>query len=164
MSGKTVEVGHTDAEGRLTLADALHYAQEQCEATMIVDLATLTGAVEEALGSYVTGVFGNQERFTRKVLKAARLAGETMHELPMPAIYREENKSPMADLTNDGSGPGAITAAWFLREFVNEGVEWIHADIGGTAFRTNANAHGIEPAGGTGVGVRTLAQLLLSFA
>ena len=160
MSGLTVEVGHTDAEGRLTLADAIHYAQEHLEATMIIDLATLTGAVEDALGAYVTGVFGNNERFTRKFIKASRDAGEAMHELPMPEIYRAENKGKMADLTNDGGGPGAIAAAWFLREFVGEGVEWVHADIAATAFRTDATASGIESIGGTGVGVRTLARFL----
>ena len=163
MSGKTVEVGHTDAEGRLTLADALHYAQEHCEATMIVDLATLTGAIEEALGVYVTGIFGNNDCLTRQVAKAAARAGEAVHELPMPDIYRAENKGKMADLTNDGGGPGSITAAWFLREFIKDGIEWVHADIAGTAFRTPGTAYGIEPAGGTGVGVRTLAHLIASF-
>lgn len=161
MSGKTVEIGHTDCEGRMTLADALHYAQENCEATMVVDLATLTGAVEEALGVHITGIFGNNERFTRKFLHASKRAGEMMHELPMPSIYRDENKSPMADLTNDGSGPGSIAAAWFLREFINEKVEWVHADIAGTAFRTASTTQGIEPIGGTGVGVRTLVHLLM---
>lgn len=160
MSGLTVEVGHTDAEGRLTLADAIHYAQEHCEATMIIDLATLTGAIEEALGAYVTGIFGNNERFTRKVLNASKRAGEAMHEMPLPEIYRDENKGKMADLTNDGGGPGAIAAAWFLREFVNDKVDWVHCDIAATAFRTDANAHGIECIGGTGIGVRTIAQLL----
>lgn len=160
MSGLTVEVEHTDAEGRLTLADAIAYAQTNCEATMIIDLATLTGAVEEALGIYVSGIFGNNGTFTRQVLKAAKCAGESMHELPMPDEYREENKGTMADLTNDGGGPGAIAAAWFLREFVNDKVSWVHADIAATAFRTKHQASGIESVGGTGVGVRTLANLL----
>ena len=83
-----------------------------------------------------------------------------MHELPMPDAYRAENKGNMADLTNDGGGPGAIAAAWFLREFVKEGVSWVHADIAATAFRTKDQADGIESVGGTGVGVRTLANLL----
>ena len=108
-------------------------------------------------------IFGNNDRFTRQVAKAAARAGEAVHELPMPDIYRAENKGKMADLTNDGGGPGSITAAWFLREFIKDGIEWVHADIAGTAFRTPGTAYGIEPAGGTGVGVRTLAHLIASF-
>lgn len=163
MSGLTVEVGHTDCEGRLTLMDAIHYAQTKLGATRVIDLATLTGAIEEALGAYVTGIFGNDPRFTGTFADAADRAGEDMCALPMPDIYRDGNKSNMADLTNDGTGPGAIIAAWFLREFIQEGVTWIHADIAGTAFRTDAQASGIEAVGGTGVGVRTLAQFLRSY-
>ncbi|MBZ0186683.1 MAG: leucyl aminopeptidase, partial [Candidatus Obscuribacterales bacterium] len=163
MSGLTVEVGHTDCEGRLTLMDAIHYAQTKLGATKVVDLATLTGAIEEALGVYVTGVFGNDDRFSRKFIEAADRAGEDMYLLPMPDVYRDGNKTSMADLTNDGAGPGAIIAAWFLREFVKEGVSWIHCDIAGTAFHTEATAFGIEAVGGTGAGVRALAQLLRSY-
>jgi leucyl aminopeptidase len=162
MNGTTVEVGHTDCEGRLTLADALHYVQTKSEANIVIDLATLTGAVEEALGSHVTGIFGNDERFTREFLRSAERAGEAMHELPLDEVYRDGNKSTMADLTNDGAGPGAIIAAWFLREFVQEGVKWVHADIAGTAFRTEE--HGVDPEGATGVGVRTLGHLLRQYA
>ncbi len=160
MSGLTIEVGHTDAEGRLTLADALHYVQEKCGAKRVIDLATLTGDVETALGVYTTGIFGNDERFTRLYLKAAKAAGEPAHELPLDEMYRDENKGDFADLTNDGAGPGHTIAAWFLFEFIKDGVSWIHADIAGTAFRTPSNAFGVEPKGGTGVGVRTLAHLL----
>lgn len=160
MSGLTIEVGHTDAEGRLTLADALHYMQEKCGAKRIIDLATLTGDIETAVGVYTTGIFGNDERFTRLYKRAAETAGEPVHELPLDEAYRDENKGQFADLTNDGSGPGHIIAAWFLREFIKDGVSWIHADIAGTAFRTPATAYGIEAQGGTGVGVRTLAHML----
>jgi len=160
MSGLTIEVGHTDAEGRLTLADALHYMQEKCGAKRIIDLATLTGDIETAVGIYTTGIFGNDDRFTRLYKRASEVAGEPVHELPLDEAYRDENKGQFADLTNDGSGPGHIIAAWFLREFVKDGVSWIHADIAGTAFRTAATAYGIEAAGGTGVGVRTIAHLL----
>lgn len=161
MSGLTVEVGHTDAEGRLTLADALHYVQHVSKATEIVDLATLTGSVDEALGGLVSGVFANNKRLVSRFLKSATLAGEPMHELPLPAEYRDGNKSQMADLTNDGEGPGAIIAAWFLCEFVEKGVPWVHVDIASTSFRRYA--HGVDPQGGTGVGVRTLARLLMSY-
>jgi leucyl aminopeptidase len=161
MSGLTVEVQDTDAEGRLTLADALHYVQARGGATKVVDLATLTGSVEEALGNYVSGVFGNDPKFTREFLSCANRAGEEMWELPLPEQYRENNKSTMADLTNDGSGPGAIAAAWFLREFVQDGVSWVHADIAGTSYRTEAI--GVDPEGATGVGVRTLLELLYQY-
>lgn len=162
MSGLTVEVEHTDCEGRLTLADALHYVQEHGQATRVIDLATLTGNVEDALGDSITGIFGNDSSFTRTFLKAAKAAGEEMHELPLLEDYRENNWSAMADLTNDGSGPGAITAAWFLREFIQEGVSWVHADIGATAFRQEAR--GVDPEKATGVGVRTLIHLLRQYA
>lgn len=161
MSGLTVEVAHTDAEGRLTLADALHYVQHVAKATEIVDLATLTGSVEEALGGLISGVFTNNKRLISRFLKSATAAGEAMHELPMSPEYRDGNKSEMADLTNDGSGPGATVAAWFLCEFVQQGVPWVHVDIAGTSFRRFA--HGVDPQGGTGVGVRTLARLLMSY-
>jgi leucyl aminopeptidase len=158
MSGLTVEIRHPDAEGRLTLADVLHYAQAKRGARKIIDLATLTGAVQDALGDLVTGVFGNDPAFTRKFLQSAKRAGEDMHECPMPEEYRRENESKKADLSNDGTGPGHIAAAWFLREFIGEGVSWIHCDIAATSFR--ANGRGVDPDGASGVGVRTLARLL----
>jgi leucyl aminopeptidase len=161
MSGLTVQVDHTDAEGRLTLADAIHYVQTKGRATKVIDLATLTGAVEDALGAHVSGVFGNNEKFTRKFLEASRLAGESMHELPLSEEYRDENKGEMADLTNDGAGPGAIIAAWFLREFVQDHVAWVHVDIAGTAFRRHE--HDVDAVGATGVGVRTLGHFLLEY-
>lgn len=157
MSGLTVQIDHTDAEGRMTLCDALTYLQTQ-GVTEIIDLATLTGAVEDSLGNYVTGVFGNNSKYTSKFLAAAARAGEEMWELPMPARYREKNHCAMADLTNDGTGPGAIAAAWFLREFVNEGVSWVHLDIAGTSFRNEEI--GVDPEGATGVGVRTLVEFI----
>jgi leucyl aminopeptidase len=162
MAGLTVEVGHTDAEGRLALADALHYIQTVCGANQIVDAATLTGDVETALGDKVSGVLGNNERFTREVLKCSRDAGEPMHELPLYDEYREGNRSQMADLNNDGTGPGAIVAAWFLREFVQDSVAWVHLDIAGTSF--HRYDHGVDSHGATGVGVRTLGQLLRQYS
>ena len=159
MSGLTVQNDHTDAEGRLTLCDALHYLQTK-GVTQIIDLATLTGAVEEALGNYVTGVFGNNSKFTSSFLDAAKRVGEEMWELPMPEHYRKNNKTALADLTNDGTGPGAIAAAWFLREFIKDGVSWVHCDIAGTSFRNEEI--GADPEGATGVGVRTLVEFLLN--
>jgi len=162
MSGLTVEIRHTDAEGRLTLADALHYVQTRGKATKVIDLATLTGAVEDALGDLITGVFGNDPAFTRKFMQNALLAGEAMHDFPLPEEYRSENDSAMADLSNDGTGPGHIAAAWFLREFIQEHVSWVHCDIAATSFRVNAR--GVDPAGASGVGVRTLTRFLLNYA
>jgi leucyl aminopeptidase len=159
MSGLTVEIQDTDCEGRLTLVDAITYAQQICGATHIIDLATLTGGIEDALGNAISGVFGNSTGFSKKFLSAANRAGELMHELPVAEIYRKGNKSTMADLTNNGEGPQSIIAAWFLREFVEEEVEWLHVDIAGTAFYRDAE--GVNPEGGTGVGVRTLAHFLL---
>lgn len=162
MSGLTVQIDHTDAEGRLTLADALTYVQEKLGANILVDIATLTGSVEEALGDKVTGIFGNNDKFTREVLKCANDAGEPMHELPMYEGYRENNRGTMADLTNDGTGPGAIIAAWFLREFVKDGTPWVHMDIAATNFRKYD--HGVDSEGATGVAVRTLGQILRQYS
>lgn len=159
MSGITVEVDHTDAEGRLTLCDALTYIQQE-GVRQIIDLATLTGAVEDALGNYITGVFGNDKKFTRDFLACAERAGEEMWEMPMTEHHRELNKSKMADLTNDGANPGHIAAAWFLREFVQDETSWIHLDIAGTSFRNEEI--GVDPEGATGVGVRSLVEFLLS--
>jgi leucyl aminopeptidase len=162
MSGQTIEIDHTDAEGRLTLADAMHYIQTVAGANQLVDVATLTGDVESALGDLVTGAFGNNERFTRNFLRCAKDAGEAMHECPMPDEYRINNKGRMADLTNSGDGPGHITAAWFLREFVLENNPWIHLDIAATGFRRREV--GADPEGGTGVATRSLAQLLRQYS
>lgn len=161
MSGLTVEIDHTDAEGRMTLCDALHYIQVKGGATKVIDLATLTGAVEDALGNALTGVFGNDQKFTREFLKAADYAGEQMWELPLPECYRDNNKGRMADLTNDGSGPGATAAAWFLCEFIQDHVSWIHLDIAATAFRNEAI--GVDPEGASGVGVRSLLEFLAQY-
>jgi leucyl aminopeptidase len=160
MSGQTVEIGDCDAEGRMTLCDALHYMQEVLGVHRIVDLATLTGAVEDALGDTISGAFGNNAQFTRKFLRASEEAGEQMHECPLSEDHRKGNHSEMADLTNDGEGPGHIIAALFLSEFVNEGTQWVHVDIAATSYRLHA--WGVDPIGATGVGVRTLARLALA--
>jgi leucyl aminopeptidase len=162
MSGLTIEIDHTDAEGRLTLADAMHYIQTVAGANQIVDVATLTGDVESALGDLITGAFGNNDRFTRNFLLCAKDAGEAMHECPMPDELRINNKGRMGDLNNSADGPGHIVAAWFLREFVLEGTTWIHLDIAGTAFRRHE--HGADAEGGTGVATRSLAQLLRQYS
>lgn len=161
--GRTVEVLNTDAEGRLILADALRLA---CEAKpdAIVDLATLTGACMVALGERVAGAMGNHGGFLGAVRAAADAVGEPTWPLPLPAEYRAQLDSDVADLRNIGTGRygGALIAGLFLQAFVDEKIPWVHLDIAGPAFRTEVD--GELPKGGTGFGVRTLARLLTSFA
>jgi leucyl aminopeptidase len=160
MSGKSVEVINTDAEGRLILADALHYAR-QLGATHIVDAATLTGAIVVALGHVNTGVFGTDEAFTARVLACAKSAGEKMWLMPLDDDYRELIKSTIADIQNvGGRWGGAISAAWFLREFTGD-TPWVHLDIAGTAWLDDAKPW--MGKGGTGVAVRTLVELAMNF-
>ena len=162
-NGTTVEVLNTDAEGRLILADALCLASE-AKPDAIVDLATLTGAVEIALGSRIAAVLGNDDTFRGEVEKAAVRAGERMWPLPLPADYRPYLDSDVADLRNisKGRGGGTITAGLFLKEFVADGIAWAHIDIAGTAWWAEGeNAENSN--GGTGYGVRLLLELARTF-
>ncbi|MDZ4225373.1 MAG: leucyl aminopeptidase [Candidatus Andersenbacteria bacterium] len=158
-NGKTIEVANTDAEGRITLADALAFAGD-LKPDVIIDWATLAGACMVALGETVAGLFSNTDELADKILAAAGDTGEGMARLPMPEEYRMLLESSVADLRNISSSDygGAITAAMFLREFVGD-VAWAHVDIAGPAFFT----HGRLPyygVGATGYGVRTLARYL----
>ncbi len=159
MNGTTIEVLNTDAEGRLTLADALSYAIKNKKPSAIVDLATLTGAMVVALGEEITGVFGNNSRLTNEVVKSASESGELVWEMPLPEVYKKEVKSTIADLRNISVGRygGAITAALFLQEFVGK-VPWVHMDIAGPSYAENNVP--LSKVGGTGFGVRTLLTLL----
>src|SRR5260221_5082791 len=132
MSGKTIEVLNTDAEGRLILADAIHYAK-QLGVTHIVDAATLTGAIVVALANVNVGVFGSDQAWTDKLLASAKAAGEKMWQMPLDDDYREFIKGSFADIQNIGSGKGggSITGAWFIREFACH-PPWIHLDIART--------------------------------
>jgi len=160
MSGKTIEVLNTDAEGRLILADGVHYAK-QLGATHLVDAATLTGAIVVALANVNVGVFGSDQAWTDKLLASAKEAGEKMWPLPMDEEYREFIKGSFADLQNIGSGKGggSITGAWFIREFAGD-TPWIHLDIAGTAWNDEAKPWLAK--GPTGVALRTLVQLITS--
>jgi leucyl aminopeptidase len=160
MSGKTIEVLNTDAEGRLILADAVHYAK-QLGATHLVDAATLTGAIVVALANVNVGVFGSDRAWTDKLLASAKATGEKMWQLPMDEEYREFIKGSFADIQNIGSGKGggSITGAWFIREFAGD-TPWIHLDIAGTAWNDDAKAWLAK--GPTGVAVRTLVHLVMS--
>lgn len=138
MSGKTVEVLNTDAEGRLVLADAMWYVQENYKPKIMIDLATLTGAVVVALGSDYAGCMSNNSDLVKKLNKASEKTEEKIWELPLAVKeYGKLMKSKCADLRNisDGQGPGTITAALFLHEFVKKETKWAHLDIAGTAWR-----------------------------
>jgi leucyl aminopeptidase len=159
MSGKHIEVVNTDAEGRLLLADALHYARRY-EPACVLDIATLTGAVVIALGHTAAGVMGTDDALIEEVRRAGERSGERVWPLPLWDEFREHIKSDIADVKNSGGRPaGTITAAWFLREFV-EGFPWAHLDIAGTAYTQSEDAGAVK--GPTGMGVRLFAEFLLA--
>jgi leucyl aminopeptidase len=156
LSGKTVEVLNTDAEGRLILIDALTYAK-RLGCTHLVDSATLTGAIVVALGTVNIGAFTNNEEFLQKLLTASKAEGEKTWQLPMDEEYKELLKSSFADLHNiGGRSGGSITAAWFIRDFVDD-TPWVHLDIAGTAWLDDAKPYMAK--GPTGVGLRTFVRL-----
>jgi leucyl aminopeptidase len=157
MSGKTIEVINTDAEGRLILADAISYAKK-LGATRIIDLATLTGAVSIALGDVNTGILGTDQELIDEVIASGREVGEKLWQLPLDKEYTKQIKSDIADIKNvGGRKAGTITAAAFLKEFA-DGVAWAHLDIAGTAWGDDAKPYRAK--GPTGVGVRTLLNLI----
>jgi leucyl aminopeptidase len=161
MSGKTIEVLNTDAEGRLILADGITYAK-QLGATHLIDAATLTGAIVVALSNVNVGVFGSDQAFTDKLLANAKAAGEKMWQMPLDDDYREFIKGTVADIQNIGSGKGggAITGAMFIKEFTGDS-PWIHLDIAGTAWNDDAKPWLAK--GPTGVALRTLINLIMSY-
>lgn len=149
MNGKFIEIKNTDAEGRMALADAITYAIRECGATCLIDVATLTGACQHALGSRYTGMFSNSEELTAKVVQASVISGENVWRMPLgEGEYDDINQSDMADIANVGSQCGATAAARFLYEFV-ECKPWVHLDIAGTA-ESSVDAE-IYSKGGTGV-------------
>ncbi len=156
MSGKTIEILNTDAEGRLVLADALTYIQKEYDPEFIVDLATLTGAMMVALGYEYSGSFVNNDSLWEKMEKASKTSAEKLWRMPLDEVWSKEMESSIADLKNLGSGrwAGACTAAGFLSAFIDEGRVWAHMDIAGTAYI--ASPRPTNPKGGTGFGVRVL--------
>jgi len=159
MSGQTIEVINTDAEGRLVLADALWYCQERFHPKFIVDLATLTGAIIIALGHDYAGLFSNDDDLSANRLKASEATGEGLWRLPLPASYEKQIDSLAADMKNVGGRPGgSITAALFLQRFIKD-TPWAHLDIASTAWR-KSGAQATHPEGASGFGVRLLNQLV----
>jgi leucyl aminopeptidase len=161
LSGKTVEVQNTDAEGRLILADALAYAARYKPAA-VIDIATLTGACVVALGQFAIGMFGTNEALKRRVQAAGQRSGERVWEMPLWDEYFEQLKSDVADMRNiGGRGGGMITAALFLSKFAAE-YPWVHLDIASTDWSERERAY--LPKGPTGIGTRLLLQYVIDQA
>ena len=155
-NGKTIEINNTDAEGRLTLADALTYASN-LNPDKIIDLATLTGACVVALGNDLAGLWRNNQYLAKELLSAADKTGEGLWQMPLQKSYKEGLKSHIAEMKNTGPrAGGSITAALFLEEFFDKKIKWAHIDIAGTCWTEKSK--GLSPAGATGYGVRTLVQ------
>jgi leucyl aminopeptidase len=158
LSGQTVEISNTDAEGRLVLADVLHFARSEFEPAAIIDLATLTGACSVALGKWAAAILGNHDRLAERMLAAGEATGERYWRLPLWEAHREFMRGSIGDLKQTGGRDGGtITAAAFLSHFVGD-TPWIHLDIAPVADTEKASA--LQPAGATGFGVRSLIELL----
>ena len=163
MSGQTVEVLNTDAEGRLVLCDALHWAQEQYDAARIVDLATLTGAMIISLGHEYGGMFANDDTLVAQLTAAGQTSGDKLWRMPLGPNYDKLIDSPIADIKNVGPREaGSITAAQFIQRFIKEGTPWAHLDIAGMVW-SNKPGHTWEK-GATGYGVRLLDQFVRDVA
>jgi len=162
MLGKTIEIVNTDAEGRLVLADGLHYAKT-LGCTHLINAATLTGACVVALGNLNAGLFSNDDDTCEKFQSAMRSSGEKFWRLPCTDDYREQIKSQIADIRNTGGTRwgGAITAAMFLKEFVGE-TPWVHLDIAGAAW--NEDAKPWLAKGPSGIGVRSIIEWVRSYS
>jgi leucyl aminopeptidase len=159
MSGQTIEVLNTDAEGRLVLADALWYTQTRFKPKFVIDLATLTGAIMVALGSDHAGLFSNDDRLSERITAAGRAEGEPVWRLPLGDGYDKLIKSKIADMKNiGGAHAGSITAAQFLQRFVDK-TPWAHLDIAGVAWQ-DGEQKALAPTWGTGWGVRVLNRLV----
>lgn len=162
-SGQTIEVLNTDAEGRLILADALWYVQEQFKPSTIVDLATLTGAMIISLGYEYAGVFANDKKIADQLIEAGQEVGEKMWHLPLDEAYNKEMNSDIADMKNISGtrAAGSITAAQFLQRFIKDGTKWAHIDIAGVSWTKKDSP--IYPKGATAFGVRALDQFVEKF-
>jgi leucyl aminopeptidase len=162
MSGQTIEVLNTDAEGRLVLADALWYCQDRFKPRLMIDLATLTGAVIVALGHHRAGLFTNSDELAERLIEAGKAVGEQVWRLPIDESYDREIDSDAADVKNIASGRagGSIIGAQFLQRFVND-VPWAHLDIAGMAWSTKDAP--TVPKGATAFGVRLLDRFVSTY-
>ena len=162
MSGKTIEVINTDAEGRLVLADAVWYAQKIFKPKNLIDLATLTGAIIVSIGQEKAGMFSNSDKLSMLLEKAGKEVGEQVWNMPIDNSYEKDIKSDIADMKNVGSGRGAgsTAGAIFIKRFINN-VNWIHLDIAGVTWAKSDKP--LIPKGGTGFGVRLLEELVLRY-
>jgi leucyl aminopeptidase len=160
MSGQTVEVINTDAEGRLVLGDALWYVQEKYKPHTVVNLATLTGAIIVSLGHEMAGLFSNDDRLSERLMDAGKKVDELVWRMPLSDAYDRDINSEIADMKNVGTGRGAgsIVAAQFLQRYIQKGVKWAHLDIAGVTWTNRAKP--IVPKGGTAFGVRLLDRLV----
>jgi leucyl aminopeptidase len=160
MSGQTIEVLNTDAEGRLVLADILWYAQEKFKPQAVVNFATLTGAIIIALGKEYAGLFSNNDKLAADLAEAGEAEREKVWRLPLSQAYNKLIDSKTADIKNISGGrdAGSITAAQFLQRFIKKGQAWAHVDIAGTAMGTRPSA--ISPAWASGFGVRLVHRLI----
>ncbi|MDB5436724.1 MAG: cytosol aminopeptidase [Phenylobacterium sp.] len=159
MSGQTIEIINTDAEGRLVLADAVWYCQDRFKPKFMVDLATLTGAIIVALGNDLAGCYANDETLAANLIAASNTEGEPLWRMPLPAQYDKNIDSMIADMKNTGGRPGgSITAAMFIQRFTN-GVPWAHLDIASTAWKKPSSVPTV-PDGATGYGVRLLNRMV----
>jgi leucyl aminopeptidase len=160
LSGQTIEVLNTDAEGRLVLADALTYTQRRFQPKALIDLATLTGAIVQTLGFEHAGVFSNNDQLVERLRAAGRFTGERVWQLPLDPFYDKMIRSKIADMKNiGGANSGSITAAQFLQRFIEKGTVWAHLDIAGVAWQDGEQKPTI-PSWGTGWGVRLLNRLM----
>jgi leucyl aminopeptidase len=160
MSGQTVEVLNTDAEGRLVLADALTYVQQKFKPKFVIDLATLTGAILVSLGHEHAGLFSNDDKLSDRITEAGKDVGEPVWRLPLAPAYDKVLRSKIADMKNISGGPnaGSITAAQFLQRFIDN-TPWAHLDIAGVAWQDGEHK-ALIPSWGTGWGVRLLDRLV----
>jgi leucyl aminopeptidase len=164
MSGQTIEVLNTDAEGRLILADAVWYAQDKYDPSAVIDLATLTGAVIVALGHEHAGMYSSDEDLAHAITAAGAAEGEPVWRMPLSAAYDKLIDTPNADMKNIAGKPvaGSIVGAQFIKRFVKDGIPWAHLDIAGTAWKPGPYDDPLSPAWATGYGVRLLNRLIQS--
>jgi leucyl aminopeptidase len=161
MNGKTIEIISTDAEGRLVLADALIWIERNLNPSVIVDVATLTGAVGGALGDDYAGLFSRHDALAAQIEAAADATGEDVWRLPLHPSYAQDTSSTIADIKNSGEGgAGAGTGAWFIGEFISRDIPWAHLDIANMAYGGPSDW---KPAGAAGYGVRLLDQFVRDF-